>query len=117
MHFYSIARYDLGLSAEEFFDLTPRQFDALLKRHRYRVESTEFLFAQLTSWIANTGFRSTEKPTADFDFMPSQWMKKAKKKAASASDPKKPVRMTKKKRHHMMLRFTEAFAGARVKKA
>jgi hypothetical protein len=67
----------------------------------------------MTSWIANTGFRSTEKPTAAFDFMPSQWMKKAKQKAP---DPKKPVRMTKKKRHLMMLRFTEAFAGARIKK-
>ena len=98
MHFWSIARYDLGLSSDEFFSITPRQFDALLKRHRYKVESTEFMFAQLTSWIANTGFRSTEKPTSAFDFMPSQWRKKAKQKA---QDPKKPVRMTKKKRQQI----------------
>jgi hypothetical protein len=114
MHFWSIACYDLGLSADQFYAISPRQLDALLKRHRYRSESNEFMFAQLTSWVANSGFRSTEKPTTAHDFMPSVWRKKAKQKAP---DPKKPVRMTKQKRHLMMLRFTEAFAGARVKKA
>ncbi len=86
---WSCARYDLGLGDEDFYSLTPRQFDALLRRHRNHVEANELLFAQLTSWVANTGFRSTEKPTHPRDFMPSQWAKHPK--------PKRP-RMTKKRR-------------------
>jgi len=39
------------------------------------------LFAQIVSWIANTGFRSTEKPTTPLDHMPSQWRKKITGKA------------------------------------
>lgn len=66
----------------------------MLKRHRSSVELNEFLFGQLTSWIANTGFRTAEKPTSALDFMPSQWAKKARAKAAA---PKR-IRMTKKKR-------------------
>lgn len=94
LHFWAIARVDLRLSADEFYAITPKQLVAMLKRHRSRVESTEFLFGQLTSWIANTGFRTAEKPTSALDFMPSQWAKKAKAKAAA---PKR-IRMTKKRR-------------------
>lgn len=53
------------------------------------------MLAQLTSWVANTGFRSTEKPTTWTDFSPSQWAKKAK---PTASTPAKRLRMTKKRR-------------------
>ena len=55
--------------------------------------ANEFLFAQMTSWLANTGFRSTEKPTKATDFMPSEWAKTAKSTAAP-----RPKRMTKKRR-------------------
>ena len=91
MQMWSCARYDLSLTSDEFYELTPRQFDALLKRHHHRVESNELLFAQLTSWVANTGFRSTEKPTQPKDFMPSQWAKANPSKTAA----NKPNRMTK----------------------
>jgi hypothetical protein len=92
---WSCARYDLHLSDDDFYSLTPRQFDSLLKRHRNKVIDTEFLFANLTSWVANTGFRSTEKPTEPKDFMPSEWRKQALKPSPS---PNKPVRMTAKRR-------------------
>jgi hypothetical protein len=62
----------LRLTDEEFYSLTPRQFDALCKRHRMASELTEFFFAQVASTVMNTGFRSTEKPTSPADFMPSQ---------------------------------------------
>ena len=55
--------------------MTPRQLDALLIRHQFATASNEFLFAQITSWVANTGFRSVEKPTKATDFMPSEWAK------------------------------------------
>jgi hypothetical protein len=94
LHFWSVALYDLHLTTDEFYDLTPRQFGALHKRHLYKVEHDEFMFAQLNSWIANTGFRNAEKPTTPYDFMPSQWLKKSK----SSPSQTKPIRMTKKRR-------------------
>ena len=30
----------------------------------------EFMLAQLTSWVVNTGFRSTKEPSKPRDFMP-----------------------------------------------
>lgn len=83
MRFWALARYDLRLSDAEFCAITPRQLDALLKRRRVETECTELLFGQLTSWIANTGFRTAEKPTTPTDFMPSQW---AKVRAISRED-------------------------------
>ena len=55
--------------------MTPRQLDALLTRHQLATASNEFLFAQITSWVANTGFRSVEKAVKPTDFMPSEWAK------------------------------------------
>jgi hypothetical protein len=88
-----VARYDLHLTADEFYDLTPRQFDALLRRHQRKEEHDEFMFAQLTSWVANTGFKSASKVTQPKDFMPSQWAK-----TLSRPTPSKPKRMTRKRR-------------------
>jgi hypothetical protein len=69
--------------------------------------------AQLTSWVANTGFRTAEKPTSALDFMPSQWAKRARAKAAA---PKR-VRMTKKRRQSIFegLRATLAQVATKVK--
>ena len=88
-----MARYDLRLSDDDFYALTPRQFDALLKRKKVETVAQEFLAAQLTSWVANTGFRTTEKPTKPQDFMPSEW---GRTRASIHSG--KPRRMTKKRR-------------------
>jgi len=88
---WSSAKYDLGLTSEEFFALTPRQFDALQKRHKSKAESNELLFGQLTSWVANTGFRSTEKPTKPADFMPSKWANKAEQKPLATVRRKRSI--------------------------
>jgi hypothetical protein len=96
-----VGRYDLGLSAEEFFELTPRQFDALLKRHLIDREYNELLFGQLTSWVANSGVRAPSKPFKPTDFMPSQWMKKASK-------PKRK-RMTNKTRRELTAQIRAMF--------
>ena len=71
-----MARYDLHLTDDDFWRMTPRQLDALLARHHAATASNEFLFAQLTSWVANTGFKSCEKATNARDFMPSEWAKR-----------------------------------------
>lgn len=99
-----MAIYDLKLTTDMFYDLTPRQLDALVKRRRVEIESRELLFGQLTSWIANTGFRTVEKPTTAIDFMPSHWAKEAKKKSPESTfNP--AVRMTKKKRQALSSHF------------
>jgi hypothetical protein len=69
----SFARFNLRLTDAEFFALTPRQFNHLSRRHKDEREHQEFLFGQLTSWVANTGFRSTKRPTKPRDFMPSMY--------------------------------------------
>jgi hypothetical protein len=61
--------------------MTPRQLDALLTRNHAVIARDEFMVAQLTSWVANTGFRSVEKPTKPTDFMPSEWAKARKIRA------------------------------------
>jgi hypothetical protein len=111
MHFWSVARYDLGLSDDDFYALTPRQLDALLKRKKVETSANEFMFAQLTSWVANTGFRTAEKPTAARDFMPSEWGKTPAKAAL------KRVRMTKKRRAAVANQIRSMFPNLHPKKA
>jgi hypothetical protein len=84
---WSSSVYNLHLNDDEFFALTPRKYDALQKRHKYHTESNEILFGQLTSWIANTGFKSCDKPSSIEDFMPSKWQKKN----ATSIDGKSPM--------------------------
>lgn len=73
--YWAVARYDLGLSSDEFFDCTPRQLDALIKRHERSKQEQEFLFAQLTSCVVNFSMAGPKKPSEPKDFMPSEWIK------------------------------------------
>ena len=77
---WAFARQDLRLSAEEFYALTPRQFHAMADRHQQGREHQELLFAQLTSWVAYTGFKSTKERIPERQFMPSQWGSAAPKR-------------------------------------
>jgi hypothetical protein len=71
----SVAVYDLGMSADEFFGSTPRQLDALIQRHERSKEGTEFLFGQLTSCVVNFSMARPKKAVSPSDFMPSEWIK------------------------------------------
>jgi hypothetical protein len=97
------------LTEEVFLSFTPAKLTRLDKRRRLLLkekrETTEFLFGQLTSWVANTGFRSTKEPTKITDFMPSQWGKK------TTPQPKKTKRWTKQQRHRMFLDLRQALGG------
>ena len=77
MQLWSHARIDLGLTDEEFYDLTPRQIDALSKRFRERTVEQEFLFAQLTTYVVNFSRWPPKEPAGPKDFMPSEMRKKA----------------------------------------
>ncbi|ADW69014.1 UBA domain-containing protein [Granulicella tundricola] len=97
MSWWVTATLELGLSSEQFYDLTPRQFQALCKRYQNNRETvrnhTELMFGQLTSWVVNTGFRSYfEKFQIPAHFMPSLL-------ALKQAPTKQPnTRMTKAKR-------------------
>jgi gluconate kinase len=100
------------LTAAEFYRLTPRQFDSLLRHHRARQreqrEFTELLFGQLTAAVYNSGLRGPQEPYAPRDFMPSQWAQiQAEKEEEDAAMAAERMRTT-------MVSFA-AFQNAMVK--
>jgi len=50
---WSIARYDLGLSDSEFWELTPAQFDALNARLFQKIQREDFRAGQICSTLCN----------------------------------------------------------------
>lgn len=107
MNMWSSAVGNLHLSDDEFYDLTPRKYDALQKRYKYTAESNELLFGQLTSWVANTGFKSCDKPTKIEDFMPSKW--DSREKSDSRKD--KPAQTNKRHRKVIAQEIRQAMAA------
>jgi hypothetical protein len=65
----------LGLTDDEFYSLTPRQFHLLLEEHQHVVEHQEMLFGIVASTVANWSMHGVKKPLSHTDYMPSQWMK------------------------------------------
>ena len=63
--------YDLRLTPEVFWTLTPRQFDNLMARKKSETRSNEFMIAQLTAICANFSMCRPEKPVKVRDLMPS----------------------------------------------
>ena len=94
---WAVARYDLGLSEQEFYSITPRQLDALAKRKEYETRHTELLFAQLTSYLINFSTVRPKEPVKPADFMPSEWAKEK-------PQPKR-VRITAAKRRELTLQW------------
>ena len=72
--------------------MTPKMFDALLKRQRVGLEITDRQSAQLTWWVANTGQRTPKKETTYADFLVMPRHGKSTKPVAT-----KKVKMTLKK--------------------
>jgi hypothetical protein len=93
MAYWSCARYNLKLTDKQFYSLTPRQFDALLKRHREQIEHAELLVGIIASVVVNFSLGAPKTGTEPADYMPSQWRKKVQQ-------PRKE-RMTKKKRQRV----------------
>lgn len=68
-----MARFDLGLSSEEFYDLQPRQLDAMIKRWERSEKAAEFMVAQHTACTVNFSMARPKEPVSAKDFMPSEW--------------------------------------------
>jgi hypothetical protein len=107
---WAVARFDLSLTSDEFYALTPRQFDALVKRHERKNEHIEFLFAQLTSYGINFSMCRPQEPTSPRDFMPSQFDKEA-----PLSSTQKRVRMTKQVRRQVAMQLSTGLGALRRK--
>lgn len=67
----------LGLSDDEFFALTPRQFAALIKAKKEQLERNEALVGILAATIGNHSMNPPKKAYVPADFMPSQSMNRA----------------------------------------
>jgi hypothetical protein len=70
----------LGLTDEEFFHMTPRQFHLLLEQYRHKTEYAEMLNGLVCSTVANWSMSAPKKPLTHVDFMPSAWLKGTKEK-------------------------------------
>jgi hypothetical protein len=58
----------LGLSAEQFYELTPRQYHLLLDRHREREKHKEWLAGVVAAAVANFGMGAPKEAIRPADF-------------------------------------------------
>lgn len=66
---WSFALYNLRISHEVFWQLTPRQFSLISDRHREHLAHREMCHAFTTAAVVNHSFSPPEKPIP-----PSEWM-------------------------------------------
>jgi hypothetical protein len=64
----------LGLSDDEFYNLTPRQFYSLLEQAEHERSYQEFLFGQLCAVVGNYSTAQPMEPLKPSHFMPSRWL-------------------------------------------
>ena len=69
---WAVGRYDLRLSEDEFWHLTPRQFMALKERHEADQEWKNFRAGVIASTIANALRSKGSKTYKPEDFMPKK---------------------------------------------
>lgn len=69
MELWAIARYDLGLSWEEFEELTPAMFRALCKRRSIRFKHERYAHALTASLIYNVNREKDAPALGPFDFV------------------------------------------------
>jgi len=67
---WSVARFQLGLSDEEFFDITPLQFEYLTKRYEQERDTLDFRAGIVASTVANCNRGKGQKAFKPKDFMP-----------------------------------------------
>lgn len=65
-----MAVYDLGLSSEQFYALTPRQFHLLSEVHRRRLLHHEEIQAYTTAAVINYSLGAPEDAVQPMRFMP-----------------------------------------------
>lgn len=78
MELWSIGRYDLRLNDEEFWSLTLKEFNLLMKRHKEQRSADMFNSALICATIANVN-RTKGRSYTPLDFMPKEEVKTKKK--------------------------------------
>lgn len=66
---WAFARYDLGLSEEEFWELSLEQLMALRNRYLQNMKMQNWFTAQICSVIANANRKKGSRPFKAKDFM------------------------------------------------
>ena len=69
LEIWACARIELGLTNEEFTDLTPRQFHALRERQIQGLQREELMFSRLTAKVINFSQCRPKEPLRDDYFM------------------------------------------------
>ena len=70
MKLWAIARYDLGLTFEEFEELTPEMFNSLCERRNIKFKHERFAAGMVAAAVYNVNRASTESPVLTaFDFV------------------------------------------------
>jgi hypothetical protein len=72
MELWAIARYDLGLSSREFWELSWDQFEALLARYKLSLERSDYHAALICAVLANIHRSKDSKVFRPQDFMPGK---------------------------------------------
>lgn len=78
MELWSIGRYDLRLTDDDFWGLTLKEFNLLMKRHKEQRSAEMFNSALICATIANVN-RSKGRAYTPMDFMPKEEVKPKKK--------------------------------------
>jgi len=89
---WSIGRYDLRLSEDEFWALTPREFSLLLRRWQVEGKWREAM-AAITPWVLASIHRDTKskrEPWLLSDFTVSGLLKPSPRAAERRPDPDRP---------------------------
>jgi hypothetical protein len=68
---WAVAVYDFGLSPQQFYQLTPRQWLLLHDRRREHMSHLELCAGYTTAAVYNSGFARPEKAVSALEFMPS----------------------------------------------
>lgn len=69
MEAWAIARIDLGLTDDEWLDMTPRQVHALRRRQEQKMQREELLVGIIASTSANYSFCRPDPPLEPGAFM------------------------------------------------
>lgn len=83
MTIWAIGRQDLNLTEDEFWGLTFKEFDALLKRQAANIERQDFRAGLICAVLANIN----RDPKKSKVFTPQDFMPSKPKPAAPAQNP------------------------------
>jgi hypothetical protein len=73
---WAIGRHDLNLCEDDFWNLTLKEFDALLKRRAFVIERQDFHTGLICAVLANIHRDPKTKAFTPQDFMPGKETKK-----------------------------------------